>query len=234
MLSDPARLFIPIKIMENLPTSGHEEIYGDKRWFTERGVRNNNCYAYAMDHYRPHRNHKSVVGDVAGYNHDITYDTCGPLKERILKDNPGGRIYPAAEDTACGPGFYKIMMFAASSKEPGGYGDFHFFKQHKDILYTVQKGDTVHSVARFFGLPASRIVEANKGAQRLQEGDRLFLTNVNVWSHKLGWATSPLLTDSCKKVIKDPRHACLSYSMTYNQYCGAYCVKAGHVKTSRL
>lgn len=216
-----------------LPTNGHEEVFGvDGRWNTRRGIRNNNCYSYAMGDYRPHRRNKAVVGDLAGYAHDVRYDSCNPLKKRLLEDNPG-RVYPVRPEVPCRAGFYKIMMFVASARRERGYGDFHFYKQHKDVAYEVQPGDTIDSIGSFFGVSRDIVMRAARGNSRLTPGTQLRLENVNVFSHKLGWATPALLKDSCNRAIKDPRKACRKYSVTYDKYCGAYCVRARRVKTSR-
>lgn len=210
-----------------LPTTGYEEIYGDKKWKMRRGIRSNNCYSYAMGDYRPHRRHKAVVGDLGGYKHDILYDSCTPLKKRLLEDNPG-RVYPVEATEPCKAGFYKIMMFVSSKRDDSAYGDFHFYKQHRDVVYAVQPGDTAESIASFFGIPVERVT----GGGRLKEGAEIYLKNVNVFSHKLGWATPSLLTDSCGKSIKDPQKACRKYTLDYDTFCGAYCVRARRVKTS--
>lgn len=216
----------------DIPTSGYERIYGDPRWETRRGIHNNNCYSYAMDHYLPYREHKAVIGNLAGYKQDIHYNTCAPLHKRILQDNKG-RIYREDPEKACKPGHYKIMMVVANKQDPDGYGDFHFYKHHKDVVYTVKKGDTVASIATFFGVPEAKVILASEG-KKLTVGRRLLLKDVNIFSHKRGWATAPLLDDACGKAIKDPRKACRDYSIKYNKYCGSYCVRAGNVKTSIL
>ncbi len=56
---------------------------------------------------------------------------------------------------------------------------------------------------------------------------------VNTWSHKMGWATGPLLTDSCGKAIKDPRKACKNYSFNYKNYCSSMCVRKNAVKAGK-
>jgi hypothetical protein len=217
---------------KKLPTTGYEEIFGDPRWNSERGIRSNNCYSYAMGHYRPYRRNKAVVGDLAGYDHDIRYDSCAPLKERILKDNPK-RIYEVDPKVPCKDGFYKIMMFVSTQTKHGReFGDFHFYKQHRDVAYNVQRGDTIESIASFFGIPRETVQEAAQ-KKTLKPDQVIFLKGANVFSHKLGWATGALLTDSCGKRIDDPRKACRAYGLTYDSYCGSYCVRARRTKTSQ-
>lgn len=217
---------------KKLPANGYEEIFGDPKWDTERGVRSNNCYSYAMGDYLPYRRNKAVVGDLAGYDHDIRYDSCEPLKKRILRDNPG-RIYEEQPEVPCKDGFYKIMMFVSTQTKNGrDYGDFHFYKQHRDVVYTVQPGDTIESIASFFGISQKIVRDALLGSSTLKAGQELFLKGANVFSHKLGWATGALLRDSCGKRIDDPRKACRAYGLTYDAYCGSYCVRAHRTKTS--
>jgi len=213
--------------MPKLKTNGHEVVFGDPRWETKRGIGSNNCYSYAMNDYRPHRPFKAVVGDLAGYQYDIRYDSCAPLKERLLKDNLGF-IYETKAEVPCKPGFYKVMMVVASKKTNDGFGDFHFYKHHRDIAYKVQPTDTPQKIAKFFGIPEDRV------PKNVVPGKRILLQDVNVFSHKLGWATKPLLTDSCGKAIHDPRTACRAHgNLEYDQFCGSYCVAANRVKTSR-
>lgn len=218
---------------KKLPANGYEYIYGDPKWNTERGIRSNNCYSYAMGDYLPYRRNKAVVGDLAGYEHDIRYDSCGPLKERILKDNPG-RVYEERAEAPCKNGYYKIMMFVSTLRDDTrDYGDFHFYKQHRDVVYSVQPDDTVDSIAAFFGIPKETVQEAAGTKKKLKPGQEIFLKDANVFSHKLGWATGALLTDSCGKRIDDPRKACRKYGLTYDSYCGSYCVRAHRTKTSK-
>ena len=62
-------------------------------------------------------------------------------------------------------------------------------------------------------------------------GDMVIVRDARLWSHKRGFATGPLLHDSCGKPIADPRTACRSYpdkdgGLDYSQFCGAMCVKS--------
>jgi hypothetical protein len=56
---------------------------------------------------------------------------------------------------------------------------------------------------------------------------------VNLWSHKQGWATGPLLVDAKGHTISDPRKADRSYKpgFHYTTFCSAYGVKKGEVTT---
>jgi len=87
-------------------------------------------------------------------------------------------------------------------------GDFHFYVQHGVVEYKVLKpGDTQESVAKFFKVPLSRVKRAGKF---IQKGKRIVF-RANVFSHKRGWATGPLLVDASGKMIKDPRKADRNY-----------------------
>lgn len=90
-------------------------------------------------------------------------------------------------------GYYKVMMFVSPGR-PSNYirqGDFHFYKQHGVVEYKIKPGDTVASTAKFFKVPESRI----KRAGPFRVGKRIIF-KANVFSHKRGWATGPLLTDA--------------------------------------
>jgi hypothetical protein len=178
--------------------------------------------------YQESRPYKSVPGDRAGKNiFKRDYTKCGRnLKRDVISDNPN-KVYATKADAKCKPGYYKIMMVVAPN-----YGDFHFYKQHGEIEYRIQQGDTCASVARDFDVPIYRI--RNNG--RLKPNNKIRF-KANVFSHKRGWATGPLLKDASHKIIKDPRKANRNYgSLNYSTLCGSFCVKntgikVGHVKS---
>lgn len=219
-----------------LPLSGSEPDFGNARWSTEQGVRSNNCYSYAFNNLYPpggQRNPpKAVPGDRSGspYPPSFRFRSCKPVHERVLLDNPWD-VYQVAPKARCKSGFYKAMMFVSSQPDSHGdeYGDFHFYRQDKDVAYRVRPGDTPESVARFFGIDPAEV-----GAGPLRPGSTLRLRNVGVFSHKLGNATKPLLHDSCGRAIQDPRKACRQHaSIAYDKFCSAYCVRRGGAKTRR-
>jgi hypothetical protein len=213
-----------------IPPSGSEPSFANK-WARPKGVRSNNCYDYAFDDFRTNRKHKSVPGDRSGFSHDLGYDSCYPLKDRLLLDNPGN-VYREHPKVPCKEGFYKTMMFVSSKKQRGeDYGDFHFYRQDKDVIYEVKDGDTVASVSRFLGVPVGDVLRSNKNSSKLAPGSKLLVQNANLFTHKLGWATGGLITDSCGKTIKDPRQACRKHAVDYDRFCGSYCVRKGGVKT---
>lgn len=211
----------------------------------------NNCYDYAFGDNRRYRPWRSEPG--RGYKQLLSYVTCGKghnsLKERILSDNPK-HVYALSrgqEDVKCKDKYYKVMAFVA----PGSVGDFHFYKQVGSVRYRVQKGDTVKTVARFFRVKPDVIRHAVHSKTKTptdgmiddiynhmttsrnhKPGTHLVITfPVNLWAHKLGWGTRPLLVDASGRTIVDPRRANRNYELKYKQFCGAYCVKKGGIKT---
>jgi hypothetical protein len=120
---------------------------------------------------------------------------------------------------------FKVMMFVAPTNAYHNLsGDFHFYRQHGLVKYNVKKGDTRMKIARFFKIPLSRIP--------LRLG-KIAKIRANVFSHKLGWATGPLLTDAGGKVIKDPRKANRKYGFNYTKYCCSFCVKNKGIDVDR-
>jgi hypothetical protein len=213
------------------PVNGSEPKYTTRRWGSTRGINNNNCYAYAVGDYEAYRWQKSVPGDRSGMsdrNHNYTH--CTNLPKRVISDNPK-KVYRVDGDKKCKNGYYKVMMFVSPGR-PTNYirqGDFHFYKQHSMIEYKIKEGDTVKSVAAFFNVPIARI----RAAGKFKVGKRLIF-RANVFSHKRGWATGPLLTDAKGKVIKDPRKASRNYpGLNYETYCSSFCVKNRGIKVGK-
>jgi hypothetical protein len=211
-----------------LPLSGSERVFRLEPWLT-KGKRSNNCYAYAMNDYRAYRQQKSVIGDRSGLSKlPHTYTHCKDLARRLISDNPK-KVYKAKATSKCKPGYYKIMMVVAPNNKYGNHrGDFHFYKQHGEVSYKIKATDTYASVARFFGVPYSRV----RSSGPLIPGRRLRF-KANTWSHKQGWATGPLLTDACGKSIKDPRKSCRKYGYDYSKYCNSFCVKNRGIKVGK-
>jgi LysM repeat protein len=209
--------------MKRLPLSGSEHRFRLEPWRT-KGRQSNNCYAYAVHDYKTFRSSKSVPGEHSGKKWPFhTYTHCKGLSKRVIADNPK-KVYKTKAVTKCKPGFYKIMMVVAPSNDYGNLtGDFHFYKQHGSASYKIQEGDTYKSIAKKFGVPYSRILKAG-GGKSVKVGRRLNF-NVNLFSHKQGWATGPLLKDSNGKVIRDPRKARRKYGYNYSKYCNSFCVK---------
>jgi hypothetical protein len=210
--------------MKNLPLSGGERPYSWYPW-GGTGLHVDNCYAYAVGDHSLYRNNKSVPGNRSGMSSIFhSYKNCKGLAKRVISDNPK-KVYRALAEERCRKQFYKVMMFVApTNKYQNVTGDFHFYKQHGFVKYKVKKGDTRESIARFFKIPLSRI------PVRLAP---IIKIKANVFSHKLGWATGPLLTDASGKVIKDPRKADRKYGFNYSKYCCSFCVKNKGIDVDR-
>jgi len=205
---------------KRLPLSGSEHPFVHKPWTKFKVA--NNCYAYAFHDMRAWRPHKSVPGDrTTGINHTFTH--CKGIAKKIVQDNPG-KVFIANAKQKCPKGFYKVMMVVAPKDKygrPGG--DFHFYKQHGIIKYKLRKQDTAENLAKFFDVPLGRIKLAMGKTPRT---GKIITFKCNLFSHKMGWATGPLLVDSCGKIMKDPRKACRSYSLVYSKYCNSFCVSS--------
>jgi len=156
-----------------------------------------------------------IPGDRSGLsNGNHSYTHCTGLPKRVVSDNPT-RVYKTGANEKCKKGYYKVMMFVSPGR-PSNYirqGDFHFYKQHGVVEYKIKPGDTVASTAKFFKVPESK---------------------ANVFSHKRGWATGPLLTDAKGKTIRDPRKASRDYpGLNYERYCSSFCVKNTGIKVGK-
>lgn len=209
--------------VKELPLSGSEPVYTERRWGSKSGIENDNCYDYAFGNYSPHRTQKSSPGNRSGSRNNFNaIRSCGTLPSRVISDNPT-KVYKVKAEMACRPGFYKAMMFVAPAGKgnPFNSGDFHFYKQHGRVEYKPKKGDTYEKIAKFFGVPVTRV--RRSGA--IVPG-KIMRFNANIFSHKRGWATGPLLVDSKGKIIKDPRKAGRHYpGLNYSDYCSSFCVK---------
>jgi hypothetical protein len=204
---------------KRLPLSGSESVYSWHPWGNQ-GLHVDNCYAYAVGDHAKYRNNKSVPGNRSGMSSIFhTYRTCRGLAKRVISDNPK-KVYLAKAEEKCKKGFYKVMMFVApTNKYNNVSGDFHFYKQHGLVKYSVRRGDTQKSIAGFFKVPLSKV------PAKLPAVGQIIKVKANVFSHKLGWATGPLLTDAAGKAIKDPRKANRKYGFNYSKYCSSFCVK---------
>lgn len=210
------------KVKKQPPTNGSEILFTLEPWETI-GKRSNNCYAYAVNDFETFRIQKSVPGSMVGRNGFHTYTHCKGIADRVVADNPK-KVYKTNAMSKCKSGFYKMMMVVAPSNKYGNKtGDFHFYKQHSKLQHIVKKGDTYASISRLYKIPYSRVLKAGAG-KLLVPGKKLIIP-VNLFSHKQGWATGPLLKDSCGRMIKDPRKACRKYGYNYSKYCSSFCVK---------
>jgi hypothetical protein len=214
---------------KRLPLSGSEPKFTQRLWGRAVGINNNNCYAYAVGDYEKKRSYKSVPGERAGMkNMNHSYVSCKELPKRVVADNPK-RVYVAKAEEKCKPGYYKVMMFIAPGN-PSNYfrqGDFHFYKQVNEVEYKVKKGNTHEAIAGFFKVPLARV---KKAMPKLVPG-KIMRFKANIFAHKRGWATGPLVTDAKGNVIIDPRKASREYpGLNYKTYCSSFCVKNKGIK----
>ena len=86
-------------------------------------------------------------------------------------------------------------------------------------LLTAKECKAIMGFPKSFKIPVSRI------PIKLPPKGKCIKIKANVFSHKLGWATGPLLYDAAGKVIKDPRRANRNYGYNYTKYCSSFCVK---------
>lgn len=201
--------------------SPYTNLVYDKGW----GKEHNNCYAYAIDHFSPSSDEKLQPGDLSSRGgggqdrKDLSLESCGSLVARAAADL-GSRAYRVSGSTeTCKPGHYKIFPFIAPGK------DYHWYRSNKDLLYRVDAQDpgTVSSLARRMGVKKAQILVPSGS---IRPGEVVFVKNANLWSHKRGFATGPLLKDACGKFIKDPRRACRNYGeYNYKKACTAFCVR---------
>jgi len=234
--------------------SGSEPIFDSERW----PIVGNNCYDYAFGDNERRRAQKSEPGARIG-KPNFLFKTCGQgrnsMKTRIMYDNPT-TVYALPRRGECIPcqrGYYKVMAFVAPKNTAGEvYGDFHFYKQVGSVKYQLQRGDTVLKLAKFFRVKPNVIKEALhviRGSRTKTNGTiddidggqistihssltgKVIKFPVNLWAHKLGWGTRPLLVDAKGKTITDPRTANRKYDFNYTKLCGSYCVRVGKAKT---
>ena len=97
---------------KELPLSGSEPTFTFRKWNSRKGVRSNNCYAYAVGSYNENRLWKSTPGESAGLRNYSNYTKCGTSTDKVVADNPK-KVYKCSAETKCKPGHYKVMMFVA-------------------------------------------------------------------------------------------------------------------------
>jgi hypothetical protein len=222
-------LFSDVLLMrvKQLPLSGSEPRFTNRLWGRAIGIGSNNCYAYAVGDYESMRLQKSIPGERANIYKSHTYTNCKDLPRRVIADNPK-KVYRTKAEDKCKKDFFKVMMFVAPGNKRNYFrqGDFHFYKQHGSVEYKVKKGNTHESIAKFFKVPVTRVKRAGKCIP-----GKLLKFKANVFSHKRGWATGPLLIDAKGKSITDPRKASRDYpGLSYKKYCSSFCVKNRGIK----
>jgi hypothetical protein len=196
--------------------SPYTNLVYNKAW----GKEHNNCYAWAIDHFSPSTDEKLQPGDLSNPRGKAMSLKCSSLVSRVAADL-GSRAYKVPAAGQCKPGYYKIFPFIAPDK------DYHWYRSHKDLLYRVDAADpsTATSLAKRMGLKKSQFLVPDGG--KLRAGEMIFVKNANLWSHKRGFATGPLLKDACGKFIRDPQKACRNYGgdYDYKEACTAFCVR---------
>jgi hypothetical protein len=191
-------------------------------FFGNVGVRRGNCYAYAMLDCSGKEGYKRQPGEASGVPilTDVNRKSCPALVSRVLRDYPDS-VYLADPAQACQPGHYKVMLFAGDAKDGSG-GDYHFFRQTRNVKFRATAPETVQHIAGRFGVKVQQ-VEAPRNP--VLPGDKVRVVDAFIWTQKAG-LTVQSLTDSCGRVIKDPRSACRTAgSITYSNLCSSFCVK---------
>lgn len=203
--------------MSKLPVSGSESTFTTHIYGSPRGKNNNNCYAWALDAYRDDGGVKLQPGNMSGLSTDLNASSCKFIGNRTMADSKKRGIYRTQGSSKCRRGFYKIMAFIDKGN------DYHWYRQHDHVLYRVSQGETRASIATEFRVPLKNVV-ATTGD--ILAGELVFVRNANVFSHKQGFATEPLLRDASGKLIFDPRKANRNYgAYNYRTFCGAFCVR---------
>ncbi len=199
------------------------ETYSDILYGNPVGTKENNCYAYALDHYRNSGGRKLQPGDLAGMKTDVDLSECSELIQRALADAKAmgwDLQYAGGSLDQCPSGYYKIVAVLAPNN------DFHWYRHHKDLLYRVKRSRTADDIAAEFHVPLAAV--SSPSGKHANTGDLVLIRNANVWSHKQGFSPAgPLLRDACGNIIKDPTKACRNYGsgLNYTQVCGAFCLK---------
>lgn len=242
-----------------LPKSGYEREYTWDPW-GRTGVTHDNCYDYAFGSFSNNRTMKSVPGAAANIpSNNLTFRKCDGIIKRVLADNPG-RVYHMKDPNAKPrPGFYKVMCFVAPTNDFGNStGDFHWYVQVGSVRYKTVQGDTVEGLAKLFHVQPmvirkaiirtrapltntdGKIATNNTNVKRpvVKTGTsitpgRIIRFPVNLWAHKQGHASGPLLIDASGKTIVDPRKSNRKWKpgFHYTKFCAAYGVMRGRVRT---
>lgn len=203
------------KNREKLPLSGSEPTCTRAPFATRAAIPRNNCYAYAIQNLRTHGPaFKLQPGNISGLEGiDFNLNTCSPALKRVLTDLvQSKRGYQVDIETPCAKGYGKIALVLSKGN------DFHFLRQNKDVIYPLENGDTLASVAKKFKVPLKNVVPLSK--------KRVRVINAGVFSHKRGIAYPPTLYDAKGNLIFDPRKANLNYGdLNYSRYCSSFCVK---------
>lgn len=242
-----------------LPKSGSEREYTWDPW-GRTGVTHDNCYDYALGSFSNNRVAKSVPGASKNIpSNNLTFRTCDGIVKRVLADNPGRIFKMKNPNLRPRRGFFKVMCFVAPTNDFGNAtGDFHWYVQMGSIRYKTVTGDTVEGLAKLFHVKPDVIRKAAVRTRRpLSNSDGKISTNntnvkrpvvkvgtrltpgriirfpANLWAHKQGHASGPLLVDASGKTIVDPRRSDRKWhpGFHYTKFCAAYEVMRGAVRT---
>lgn len=197
------------------------DTYSNLLYRTHLGTSNNNCYAYAIDHYVNKGDTKLQPGDLSGIGGPVDTTSCKDVTRRAQADarKMGWTLTKVSANETCRRGI-KIATVVA----PGE--DFHWYRFHKHVLYRVKRPRSVASLAAEFGVPVSSIQGPHRQSQ-VQVGDTVLIRYANVWSHKQGFSPEgPLLHDASGRVIKDPARADRKYGhgLDYKIFCTYFCL----------
>lgn len=209
--------------MSRVNTNRSMDTFSDALYGNPVGTSQNNCYAYAINHYVNEGDTKLQPGMLAGIETPVELSSCTDLVRRVKADAKamGWKLTVlSSKDATCPRGSIKFASVIAPND------DFHFYKYHKHVLYKVKTPRSVSELAREFGVSTSDIhVPVTDGRVRL--GDLVLIRNANVWSHKQGFSPDgPILKDSCGRVIKDPAVACRDYvGLNYKVTCTTFCLQ---------
>lgn len=199
--------------MNNTNNTFTNLVYGSRT-----GTRNNNCYAWAIGNYRESGEVKLQPGDLSGTSGGSL--TCANLKRQAFADATAQKksmtrvMWPRGGRFRCGKSAYGIMLFTDPNR------DYHWYRQHKHVLYRLKTPTTVAELAKRFKVSPKAIT-----APSLNVGSLVLIRNAWVWSHKRGLSgEGPVLVDALGEIIFDPRKASRDYGdLNYTQFCGAFC-----------
>lgn len=186
-----------------------------------QGTRNNNCYAWAIRHYRESGNNKLQPGDLSGTSGGDM--TCKNLTRQALADaaKEGKKMKKVGFlHGKCDKSKYGVMLFL----DPGR--DYHWYRQHRHVLYRVKTPTSVKALAKRFRVKQKdiRAPDAAPGGD-ITSGTLVLIRNAWVWSHKRGLSNEgPVLVDSNGELIFDPKKAARDYgSLNYTTFCASFC-----------
>jgi len=203
------------KNKKTLPLSGSEPTCKYNVFSTQRGIRNNNCTAYAYQLARRDGTYfKLQPGDLSTKK-PFHVMSCKEVVERVKEDLKVLGGFPTRLTTPCQKNMYKIALVLSPGR------DYHFLLQHKDVYYVTEPKDTRASIAKKFQVPLSKVQTKKSYAA----GTSVLIKDAGVWSHKRGIAHPPTLLDANKQLIKNPKRANFNYGeLNYSVFCGVFCV----------